>query len=206
MITIVNFGMGNLGSIRNMLRRLGVESIVTCDASEVTKAERIILPGVGSFDQAMNKLSDLNLIEILNERVLKYKTPVLGICLGMQILTRNSEEGALPGLGWIDAQTIKFRFDNEHNNLKIPHMGWNTMEVKKGCLLLDNMLEDSRFYFAHSYYAVCNRKEQIAATTNYGYDFVSVFQQDNIMGVQFHPEKSHKFGMKILKNFTEFKC
>lgn len=206
MITIIDFGMGNLGSIRNMLRRLGAESIATCDASEIVKAERIILPGVGSFDQAMSRLRDLNLIEILNERVLKYKIPVLGICLGMQILTRTSEEGALPGLGWIDAQTLRFRFDNGYNSLKVPHMGWNTAEIKKDCLLLENMLEGSRYYFAHSYYVACNRPEHIVATTNHGHDFVSVLQQGNVMGVQFHPEKSHKFGTKILGNFMEFKC
>jgi len=201
MIAVIDLKMGNLGSILNMLKRTGSDSIITCDAVEIARAEKIILPGVGSFDRAMKSLVDLGLTGVLNERVMKFKTPVLGICLGMQIITKSSEEGVLPGLGWIDANTVKFKFNGRQDNLKVPHMGWNTIEIKNDSPLLSGMPEDMRFYFAHSYHVLCGRKEDIVATTGYGYDFVSIFKHDNITGVQFHPEKSHTFGRKLLDNF-----
>lgn len=204
MIAIVDLEMGNVGSIRNMFRRLGVESFVTSKAYEIAESDKLVLPGVGSFDWAMNMVEELNLMDILNERALKSKVPVLGICLGMQMLTKNSEEGILPGLGWIDAKTVRFRFGVGQKNLKIPQMGWNTVETIKDSPLLKNGGKGLRFYFVHSYHVVCNNKDDIIATTTYGYDFVSVFRKDNIMGVQFHPEKSHTFGMRVLKNFAEF--
>lgn len=202
MVVIINYGMGNIGSISNMLKRVGAEAIVSSNPQEIKKAARLILPGVGAFNNGMDNLNNLGLTSILNEMVIQQKTPILGICLGMQLMTKSSEEGSGPGLGWIDASTIRFKFGKEKQNLKIPHMGWNTIKWKKESVLFRDMFEEPRFYFVHSYHAVCNDKEDILATTNYGYDFVSAFQRDNIIGVQFHPEKSHKFGMQVLRNFV----
>lgn len=202
MVVIINYGMGNIGSISNMLKRVGAEAIVSSNPQEIKKAARLILPGVGAFNNGMDNLNNLGLTSVLNEKVIQQKTPILGICLGMQLMTKSSEEGSRPGLGWIDASTIRFKFGKEKQNLKIPHMGWNTIKWKKESVLFRDMFEEPRFYFVHSYHAVCNDEEDILATTNYGYDFVSAFQRDNIIGVQFHPEKSHKFGMQVLRNFV----
>jgi len=206
MIAIVDYGMGNLGSIHNMLQRLGIVGISTKDPDQIRDAEKIILPGVGSFDQAMKNLNDLNLTGILNEKVQKLKTPVLGICLGMQLMTKDSQEGSFPGLGWINANTMRFNFLSLGPVLKIPHMGWNTLKIKKNVALLADLPLNPRFYFVHSYHVVCNDPLDIAATTDYGYDFISVLQHDNIYAVQFHPEKSHQFGMQVLKNFAQRPC
>lgn len=206
MIAIIDYGMGNLGSIRNMLQRLGSLCMVTSDLSQIRKAKKIILPGVGSFDQAMNNLKDFDLIGILSEKVQELKTPVLGICLGMQVMAKDSEEGSLPGLGWIDACTKKFNSLALDPILKIPHMGWNTLKIKRNVAFLADLPQNPSFYFVHSYHVVCNSIEDVVATTNHGYDFVSIFQHDNILAVQFHPEKSHKFGMQVLKNFAESPC
>lgn len=201
MITIINYGMGNLGSVANMIKRIGHNSMITSDIQKIKSAEKIILPGVGAFDKAMEKLDKLNLIEVLNKKALVDKVPILGICLGMQLLSKKSEEGNLSGLGWIDAEIIKFKFEDK--KLKIPHMGWNTVDVINKGALFDNLAESPRFYFVHSYHAKCENKKYIMTITNYGYDYVSSICKDNIYGVQFHPEKSHKFGMKLLKNFIE---
>lgn len=203
MIVIVDYGMGNLGSIQNMLKRVGADALISSDISEIENADKLILPGVGSFDTAMKNLNNLGLAHILNKKVIKDKTPVLGICLGIQLFTKRSEEGNLQGLGWIDAETIRFRFDNNQTNLKIPHMRWNTVKIRQESSLFKDMYKDARFYFVHSYHVVCNNEHDILSTTCHGYDFASAIQKENIIGVQFHPEKSHKFGMKILQNFTE---
>jgi imidazole glycerol-phosphate synthase subunit HisH len=203
MIVIIDYGMGNLGSILNMLKKIGALAKVSSDAQEIDQADKLILPGVGAFDTGMHRLAELNLIDLLNDKVLSRKTPTLGVCLGMQLLTKRSEEGVLPGLGWIDGETIHFRFDPKQANLKIPHMGWNTITIRRGGNLFEELNGESRFYFAHSYHVVCNQPEDILTTTNYGYECVSALQRENIMGAQFHPEKSHKFGMKLLKNFAE---
>ena len=203
MIVIVDYGMGNLGSIQNMLKRIGTDALISSDISEIEKANKLILPGVGSFDNAMKNLNNLGLTHILNKKVIEDKTPILGICLGIQLFTERSEEGNLPGLGWIDAETIRFRFGNNQTNLKIPHMRWNIVKIKHNSSLFKDMYNDARFYFVHSYHVVCNNEQDILSTTCHGYDFVSAVQKENIIGVQFHPEKSHKFGMKILQNFTE---
>jgi glutamine amidotransferase len=189
MIVIVDYGMGNLGSIQNMLKRIGADALISSDISEIEKADKLILPGVGSFDSAMKNLNNLGLTRILNKKVIEDKTPVLGICLGIQLFTKRSEEGNLPGLGWIDAGTIRFRFDKNQTKLKIPHMRWNTVKIRQESHLFKDMYNDARFYFVHSYHVVCNN--------------ASAIQKENIIGVQFHPEKSHKFGMKILQNFAE---
>lgn len=203
MIIIIDYGMGNLGSILNMLKKIGAPAKISSNLQEIDKADKIILPGVGAFDTAMKRLAELEMIDLLNDKVLNRKTPTLGVCLGMQLLTKDSEEGVLPGLGWIDAETIRFRFDRKQTNLKIPHMGWNTVKICREGTLFKDMDGEARFYFVHSYHVICHQPEDILAVTDYGYECISVLKRDNIMGVQFHPEKSHKFGMKLLKNFAE---
>lgn len=203
MIVVIDYKMGNIGSILNMLRKIGTNAICTSEISDIQKAEKIILPGVGSFDNAMKNINDLGLVSVLSQKVLGEKIPILGICLGMQLFTKNSEEGQAPGLGWIDAGTVRFKFDRENSDLKIPHMGWNNAALKKDSELYKDMPEASRFYFVHSYHLVCNDEKDVVAKTNYGYEFTSIVQRENIYGVQFHPEKSHKYGMKLLKNFSE---
>ena len=202
MITIIDYGMGNLGSIFNMFKKIGVQSNITSDKKEIEKATKILLPGVGSFDAAMSKIKELDFQTLLNYKALEEKIPVLGICLGMQLLTNHSEEGKLPGLGWIPAETIKFKFD-ANQNLKIPHMGWNMVQKNEMSKLTDHFEENTRFYFVHSYYVKCRDNNNSILKTNYGLTFDSAIQKDNIYGAQFHPEKSHKFGMKFLKNFSE---
>jgi glutamine amidotransferase len=194
--------MGNLGSIHNMLSRLGFESEITSDLDRIKDAEKLIIPGVGAFDMAMSNLEEGGMISVLNDLVMKKKVPVLGICLGMQLLSKRSEEGELPGLGWIDAETIRFKFDPEQN-LRIPHMGWNTVDIQQESCFFKDMYDEPRFYFVHSYHVKCNSEELVLATTQYGIEFTSSVMKDNVYGAQFHPEKSHKFGMKVLQNFAE---
>lgn len=202
MITIVDYKTGNLGSIQNILKRIGENSIVTSDKSVIEKATKLILPGVGAFDTGMNNLKELGLIDILNEKVLNEKIPVLGICLGMQLLSNGSEEGMQPGLGWINADTLRFSFIDT-DEYKIPHMGWNFITCKKDSDLFYNMYSDPRFYFVHSFYFRTNEELDTLATTTYEIEFTSAVEKGNILGVQFHPEKSHKFGMRLLKNFVD---
>lgn len=199
MITIIDYHMGNLGSIANMLKKLGFQSTIASSANEVQRASKLILPGVGAFDHAMGQLADLDLLTVLSEKVIMEKTPILGICLGMQLLARKSEEGQCEGLGWIDAEVIKFKV----SDLPVPHMGWNFIRPKKDNPLITSLDENSRFYFVHSYHFSCRREEDILTETSYGIRFVSAVARDNVYGVQFHPEKSHRFGMTILKNFAE---
>lgn len=203
MITIIDYKTGNLGSIQNILKRIGEESVVTSDKDEIAGASKLILPGVGAFDTGMRNLTELDLIDILNEKVIVEKTPVLGICLGMQLLSKGSQEGSLPGLGWIDADTVRFRFEDTIE-YKIPHMGWNFIRQHKTSKLLDKMYPDARFYFVHSFFFRANDKEDVLTSTTYEIEFTSAIERGNILGVQFHPEKSHKFGMKLLKNFIDF--
>lgn len=200
MVTIVDYGMGNLGSIQNMFKRIKVNSEVTGDRNRIARAEKLLLPGVGAFDAAMQKINDSGFRDVLDEKALMEKIPILGICLGMQLLTGSSEEGSLPGLGWVRARTVKFDFSNPA--LKIPHMGWNLVHDAKGSRLTDGLPEETRFYFVHSYHVVCNDTADVLMTTFYGDSFHSIIQHDNIYGAQFHPEKSHKFGMKLLQNFA----
>lgn len=202
MIAIVDYGMGNLGSIRNMLLYLGVDSEITSDPSRIAAARKLILPGVGAFDRAMTNLRERGLIPVLDGEVLEKGKPVLGICLGMQLLGRRSEEGTLPGLGWIEADTIRFRFDPGLAHLKIPHMGWNRVTVSRSGSIMDHLPPEPRFYFVHSYHVRCDREENVLATASYGFEFHAAVIRGNILGTQFHPEKSHKFGLALLKNFA----
>lgn len=202
MIAIVDYGMGNLGSISNMLKKIGVQSAISSDPLVIEEAEKLILPGVGAFDLGMKNLSQRSLLEELKSQVVERKKPILGLCLGMQLFTRSSEEGQLPGLGWLNAKTVRFTFSGPEANLKIPHMGWNTLQIYRSHPLLNDLGPDARFYFDHSYHVLCNDNDNVLATTTYGYDFPSIVAQGNILGAQFHPEKSHKFGMKLLKNFA----
>lgn len=202
MITIIDYKTGNLGSIQNILRKIGEDSLITSDKSVIADSKKLILPGVGSFDTGMRNLLDFDLIDTLNYKVLNEKVPVLGICLGMQLLSKKSEEGNLPGLGWINAEIKRFNLSNTLE-YKIPHMGWNYLSVKKKSPLLDDMYTDPRFYFVHTYYFSANEIGDILTTTNYESEFTSAVEKGNILGVQFHPEKSHKYGMRLLKNFVD---
>ena len=203
MIIIVDYKMGNLGSILNMLKKIGAPAMASSLPEDILQADKLILPGVGAFDNGMTNLKESGLLSVLNEKVLAKKTPILGICLGMQLLTRRSAEGRLEGLGWIGADTVRFKFDREESTLKIPHMGWNTVMFKPGSILSSGLESEARFYFVHSFHVVCDREENVAGKTFYGYEFSSAIQNGNIMGVQFHPEKSHKYGLGLLKNFVE---
>jgi len=203
MIVIVDYGLGNLGSIYNMLHKIGAKAIVSSDRSTIEKADKLILPGVGAFENGMRNLEERGLIPILNSKVLDMKTPILGLCLGMQLFTQKSEEGQLPGLGWLKAETVRFQFKGSDAKLKIPHMGWNTVQTNQFHPIFDEMDPQPRFYFVHSYHVVCHDDKNVLGQTNYGFDFVSVTVEDNILGVQFHPEKSHRFGMRLFKNFVE---
>lgn len=204
MITIIDYGMGNLGSIQNMLKKVGAAAIISSSIDDIEQADKLILPGVGAFGHGMQQIEQRGLLPVLNEKVLGQKTPILGICLGMQLLTEHSEEGDVEGLGWIKGETVRFRLNGEHPGLKVPHMGWNEVTIHTdNTLFKDVQDEDTGFYFVHSYHVVCAQEEDVLATTHHGYDFVSAVQRGHIMGTQFHPEKSHKYGMRLLKNFAE---
>jgi glutamine amidotransferase len=204
MIVIVDYRMGNLGSIANILRKVGAEATVSGDPAVIGEATKLILPGVGAFDEGMKNIGALGLREALDCRVLRDRVPTLGICLGMQLMARRSEEGELPGLGWIACDVKRFRFAPEQAKLKVPHMGWNTVKTQKQSPLFDRFAEPPRFYFVHSYHVACDDAGDVLATASYGGDFTAAFQRENLMGVQFHPEKSHKFGMTLFRNFVEY--
>nr|WP_294811005.1 imidazole glycerol phosphate synthase subunit HisH [uncultured Sphingomonas sp.] len=200
-IAVIDYGMGNIGSICNMLKYVDASYIVTSEFREIETCSKIILPGVGHFDLAMQNLAQRDLIEPLHDLVLGRKVPILGICLGMQLLCSASEEGRQAGLGYIDAQARKFRSPAE-TGLKVPHMGWSEVHFDKQNALSDQLGESARFYFVHSYAVTCNDASDVWGTTRYGETFVSAFVRDNIAGVQFHPEKSHKFGIQLFRNFV----
>jgi imidazole glycerol-phosphate synthase subunit HisH len=199
-ITIVDYNMGNLGSIRNMLKKIGHESEITSDPQRIASAAKLLLPGVGAFDAGMEGLERSALIPLLNARVLRDRVPILGICLGMHLMTRCSAEGRRRGLGWVDAEVV--RFEPGHNGLRVPHMGWNRVMASRLSPLTENLPEEPRFYFVHSYFVRCHQPDDVLFTTPYGSAFHSAFQHGNVFGVQFHPEKSHRFGMALLRNFA----
>jgi glutamine amidotransferase len=202
MITIVDYGAGNIKSIRNMLKKIGVESCISKESKVIAKASKLILPGVGHFDFGMRNLRESGLIEVLHQSVMVNKTPILGICLGAQLFGSSSEEGAEKGLGWLDMEIVKFDVSKIDTQFKIPHMGWNEIAVQQPSKLLHKLKQDARFYFVHSFHMQPKNKEDILTSTSYGYHFASAVKKDNVYGVQFHPEKSHKFGMLLLSNFS----
>ena len=201
MITIVDYGMGNLRSVQKAFERIGVQVKISDIADEILSSDKIVLPGVGHFEKGVSNLKERGLFKALNEAVLAKKIPIIGICLGMQLMTEFSEEGNCEGFGWIKGKTQKFCFQG--NGLKIPHMGWNNLIITKTDSLYDGITSDNFFYFVHSYYVSCDDENNILAETNYGNKFVSSFQKENIFGCQFHPEKSHDAGLKVLSNFVK---
>jgi glutamine amidotransferase len=203
LISVIDYGAGNVGSVIRMIEKVGARAQRISTASELTEAKIVILPGVGAFDYGMQRLVDGGLVEALHEAALVRSIPVLGICLGMQLMCKRSEEGQMPGLGWFDAEVLKFQF-NAAKRLPIPHMGWNTLELARPNRLLDNELPRTRYYFVHSYRVKCNESSDVVATTTYGDRFVSAFERGNLFGAQFHPEKSHRFGMAMIKKFVEW--
>jgi glutamine amidotransferase len=203
MIVVVNYGLGNVGSLLNMMEKIGADAMASSDLKVIEQAEKLILPGVGSFDRGIENLESLGLVKLLEIKCIKEKVPIMGICLGMQLFTRCSEEGSREGLGWINADTVRFKFNEKGPRLRIPHMGWNTVESKKRSVLFNESDQALRYYFGHSYHVICEQETDILAETNYGYNFPSAILKDNIVGVQFHPEKSHKFGLNLLKSFVE---
>lgn len=203
MTAIIDYGLGNLGSIQNMLDVIGENALITSEAEQINKSDRLILPGVGAFDAGMKLLEEKNLTYVIKTEA-KNGKPLLGICLGMQLLGRKSEEGTLSGLDLIPFESKRFSFDNELK-LKIPHMGWDIVEFKQNNPLTEGLVGTQRYYFVHSFHAVCDSVENVLMTCDYGYEFAASVVNKNVYGVQFHPEKSHDFGMALLKNFVE-KC
>jgi glutamine amidotransferase len=199
-IVIVDHGMGNLGSVYNMLHRIGADGVRSADPEVITKADKLVLAGIGAFDGAASRLAELGLIDVLNDAVLRRRIPVLGVCLGMQLMARSSEEGSRAGLGWLDADVRRFSFDGG-TRLPLPHMGWEEVQPTRDSPLLDASREH-RFYFSHAYHLVCHDPADVAAVATYGYEFPAAVHRDNILGTQFHPEKSHAFGAEVYRRFV----
>ena len=203
MIHVVDYGLGNVQAFLTMFKRLGFEAIRAKTAADLTGVSKIILPGVGAFDHAIELLDQSGMRPSLETLVLQDKVPVLGICVGMQILASSSDEGRLAGLGWVPGKVRAFR-PNEHSaSLPLPHMGWNDVQPRSGSPLFAGIESNARFYFLHSYYFECDAPSHVAATASYGLDFSCSVSVGNVYGVQFHPEKSHYFGAQLLKNFAE---
>ena len=201
MTAIINYGVGNLTSILNMHNRLCIDAVITNSVSEIERADKLLIPGVGHFDTCMKSFNAGSLRMIVEKRIVEDKVPVLGICVGAQMMTRGSEEGKEKGLGLVNGDTIQFNFPKK-NNLKIPHLGWSDLQIEKPSPLWNELPEHSRFYFAHSYHFIFDDNSMSTGSSVYGYNFVCAFRNNNIFGVQFHPEKSHKYGMKLLQNFA----
>lgn len=202
MIVIVDYGFGNLGSIGNMMKKIGVPAKVSAQIADIETADKLVLPGIGAFDQGIQSLRARGLIDILNKRALTDQIPVIGVCLGMQLLGSASEEGSEKGLGWVPATTRWFRNTLGYENLRVPHMGWNEAHARGADPIVEGLHDKPRFYFVHSYHVVCENADDIVATTPYGIEFTSILRHRNIWGAQFHPEKSHRFGMQLLRNFA----
>jgi len=200
MITLIDYGMGNLGSLENMIKKVGGEARITSDPEVLLNSEKLILPGVGHFDHAMKKIKESGIFDALNVVVKKKKRPLLAICLGAQLVTGSSEEGTEKGFGWVKGKTVKFQLDKKY---RIPHMGWNDVEIKKKSHLFKDIPNEPCFYFVHSFHLTVENREDILTETEYGYCFTSAIEHENIFALQYHPEKSHKFGMSVMKNFVE---
>jgi glutamine amidotransferase len=203
MITIINYGLGNVQAFANLYKRLNIPAAIATSAPDFKDASKLILPGVGAFDHAMELLEASGMRGTIDDLVLNQGVPVLGVCVGMQILAGSSEEGNLSGLGWIEGRVRRFDETKLHQPPRLPHMGWNDVVPKGGAGLFSGLEQDSRFYFLHSYYFDCASNDNVLATSEYGIAFGSAVRSGNIYGVQFHPEKSHDYGVRLLKNFAE---
>lgn len=201
LVTIPDLSIGNLAAVANMVHRIGGEAIITSKPTDLKNAQRIILAGVGAFDTGMRALEEEGWLEPLKKIKNEGQVPILGICLGMQLMCRSSEEGKLPGIGWFNADVKKIIPSN--SEIKVPHMGWNTVQVQKSNSLIPDNAEEQRFYFVHSYHAVCTEPQDVLASTFYGCELTAGISKQNIYGMQFHPEKSHRFGLSLIKNFLE---
>jgi len=203
MLILIDYGFGNLRSVYNKLKRLDCTVKVSEHYDDIKSADKLILPGVGNFATGINKLKERNQYDLIRQRALEEKIPILGICLGMQLFSMFSEEGESEGLKLINAKIIRFRItEDQQYKLKVPHMGWNNVKINGNSVLLKNIPEDSLFYFVHSYHYIADNPDFITGTTIYGYEFISLVEQENIFGTQFHPEKSQDAGMQLLKNFV----
>jgi glutamine amidotransferase len=202
MIAIVDYGLGNIQAIANIYKKLNIECSVARSAADLCAADQLILPGVGSFDWAMKRLNESGMRDALDDQVLRARKPVLGICVGLQMMARRSDEGSMAGLGWIDAEVRRFEPDRLRSGLRLPHMGWNDVLPRPDVTIFRDLGESVRFYFLHSYYVVTDREADTLATTDYGGSFACSAGHDNVYGVQFHPEKSHQWGVQLLKNLA----
>jgi imidazole glycerol-phosphate synthase subunit HisH len=199
-IVIIDYGMGNLNSVKRKLKRIGINALISKLPSDISDADKLILPGVGHFQQAVENLKNMRIWDLLNENVLTKEKPILGICLGMQLMAMQSEEGNVKGLGWFDAEVIRFRVKDTLKH-KVPHTGWNQVIIMKESKLMRDIPDLSEFYFVHAYHFKCNQQEDVLNETDYEYNFTSGVEKGNIFGVQYHPEKSHDIGDQLLKNF-----
>lgn len=203
MIGIIDYGLGNVRAFANVYKSLNLQAIIVNRPGELKNASKIILPGVGAFDYAMQKIDQSGMRPFLDEMVFERHVPVLGICVGMQMLAQSSDEGSMSGLGWIDGVVKRFNFSSLKKSPNVPHMGWNNVKPLKINGLLNGLDHDARFYFLHSYYFHCRKNEDVIAVTDYGNEFACIVNSDNIFGVQFHPEKSHQWGIRLLENFAK---
>jgi len=201
MITVIDYGLGNISAFTNVYHRLNIDVNIARSPSELSNATKLILPGVGAFDYAMSQLNRSGMRDEVEKLVIGRNVPLVGICVGMQMLGNGSEEGRLPGLGWIDAEVRRFPQDINGQTAQLPHMGWNSISPTSGKKILEALDCESRFYFLHSYYVSCNNVDDVIATTEYGIEFASCINHKNIFGIQFHPEKSHSNGVRLLSNF-----
>ena len=200
MIVILDFGLANVGSVEKMLLKIGAQVKIAADCESILVADAVIIPGVGSFDAGMARLENLESYGVLNFVALQKKTPILGICLGMQLMTKASEEGTMAGLGWIDARTVRI----DSTNCLVPNMGWRYVNPVGATGLFPGTTKKEKYYFVHSYHVKCNQQSDVLTVTDYGSNFVSSFMRDNIVGVQFHPEKSHMYGFSFLERWMEY--
>lgn len=204
MIGVVDYDTGNIGSVLNMLKKVGARAVVSRDPVELRKADKLVLPGVGTFDEAMGNLRRFGLFDVLNELVLEQRVPILGVCLGAQLMTKGSEEGDQPGFGWLNAHLQRFRSPEGEPPLRVPHMGWNVVNPEAdGGGIFSNVAQPMRFYFVHSYHMVTEEAGLELSSSVYGYRFTSAMAHRNILSMQFHPEKSHKYGLQVYRNFVE---